>query len=164
MTDIRMSATIAATENEIAMEAEIVIGIESAETEAGTKVAMGIKSWLERLQVIMAVLTGASRVGAEAEVEKMTADTHAATEIARTRLAVEMAIFTEEAAVHAHVLGALIDTTDPEAIAVIEMMWRDRSLEKIDETDDEQVKAQSGKLHLLWLKMNVIVERFSFNS
>jgi hypothetical protein len=44
MTDIRMSATIAATENEIAMEAEIVIGIESAETEAGTKVAMGIKS------------------------------------------------------------------------------------------------------------------------
>jgi hypothetical protein len=60
-----------------------------------------------------------------------------------------MAIFTEEAAVHAHVLGALIDTTDPEAIAVIEMMWRDRSLEKIDETDDEQVKAQSGKLHLL---------------
>ena len=44
MTDTRLSATTAATENETATEAETVIGIESAETEAGTKVAMGIKS------------------------------------------------------------------------------------------------------------------------
>ena len=70
----------------------------------------------------MAALMGVPRVGAEAEVEKMTDDTHVATEIALTRLVAEMAIFTEEAAVHAHALGARIDTTVPEAIAVIETM------------------------------------------
>jgi hypothetical protein len=70
----------------------------------------------------MAALMRVSRVGAEAEVEKMTDDTHVATEIALTRSVAEMAIFTEEAAVHAHALGARTDITVPEAIAVIEMI------------------------------------------
>ena len=68
----------------------------------------------------MVVLMEASRVGAEAEVEKMTADTHVATETALTRSVAEMAIFIEEVAVHAHVLGARTDTTVPEATAVTE--------------------------------------------
>jgi hypothetical protein len=124
MTDTKMSATNAAIENEIVMQAETAIGIESVETAAGTRCAerTGIKSWLERPQAIMAALMGVSRVGAEAEVEKMTDDTHVATEIALTRSVAEMAIFTEEAAVHAHALGAQTDITAPEATAVIEMI------------------------------------------
>lgn len=42
--------------------------------------------------------------------------------IALTRSVAEMAIFIEEAAVHAHALGARTDITVPEAIAVIEMI------------------------------------------
>ena len=70
----------------------------------------------------MEALMEASRVGVEAEAEMMSDDTHAATEIARTRSVAEMAISTEEVAVLAHALGARIDTTAPEAIAVIETM------------------------------------------
>jgi hypothetical protein len=70
----------------------------------------------------MVVPMEVSRVGAEAEVEKMTADTHVATEIVLTRSVAETAIFTEEGAVIAHALGAQTDTTVPEAIAVIETM------------------------------------------
>ncbi len=61
-----------------------------------------------------------SRVGVEAEAEMMSDDTHAATEIAPMRSVAEMVISTEEVAVLAHALGARIDTTAPEAIAVIE--------------------------------------------
>ena len=68
----------------------------------------------------MVALMGVSRVGAEAEAETMTDDTHVATEIALTRLVAETAIFTEEAVVRAHALGARIDITVPGAIAVIE--------------------------------------------
>jgi hypothetical protein len=39
MTDTGMSATTAATENEIVMEAETAIGIESVGTGAGTRCA-----------------------------------------------------------------------------------------------------------------------------
>lgn len=93
----------------------------------------------------MEVLVEVTRVGAEAEAEMMTVDTHAATEIALMRLVAEMAIFTEEVAVLAHALGVRIDTTVPEAIAVIEMM---PDLEKTAATEHAQVKAQSERLHL----------------
>jgi hypothetical protein len=68
----------------------------------------------------MVVLMEASRVGAEAEVEKMTAGTHVAVETALMRLVAEMVISTEEVAVLAHALGAPTDITVPEAIAAIE--------------------------------------------
>jgi hypothetical protein len=46
MTDTKMSAMTAAIENEIVMQAETAIGIESVETVAGTRCAerTGIKS------------------------------------------------------------------------------------------------------------------------
>jgi hypothetical protein len=124
MTDTRTIAMIAVTENEIAMGAETAIGIESAETGAGTRCAekTGTKSWSEHPRVTMVVLMEVSRVGAEAEVEKMTVDTHAATETAPMKPDAEMAIFIEGAAVLAHALGARIDITVPEATAAIETM------------------------------------------
>ncbi len=97
----------------------------------------------------MVALMEVSRVGAEVEVEKMTADTHVATETALTRSAAETAISTEEVVVRAHALGAQIGIIVLEAIAVIEMTQRYPGPGRTDETDDEQVKAQNGRLHLL---------------
>jgi hypothetical protein len=70
----------------------------------------------------MEVLMEVSRVGAEAEVGTMAADT-AATETAQTTAADEMGIITEAVAALAHVLGAQIETRGGhEETAVIVMI------------------------------------------
>lgn len=68
----------------------------------------------------MAVLMEVLRVGAEAEVEKTTADTPDVIETAPMRSDAEMAIFTEGVAALAHALEARTDITVPGATAVIE--------------------------------------------
>jgi CC1-like splicing factor len=57
------------------------------------------------------VPTVAQRVGAEAEVEMMTVDTHVVTETARTKTAVEMVITTAEAVERVRALEVQIDIT-----------------------------------------------------
>jgi len=71
--------------------------------------------------VIMAALREVSRVGAEAEAVKMSADTHVAIEIVPTKEAAEMVISTEEMAVPAPDHEALIGTIVLVGIAGIEM-------------------------------------------
>jgi hypothetical protein len=63
----------------------------------------------------------ALRVGAEAEVVMMIADTHVATETVPMRQAAEMEIFTEEVVALAHVLEAPIDIIGLEVTVVIAM-------------------------------------------
>ena len=70
----------------------------------------------------MAAPMEAPRVGAEAEVEMMTVDTHVATGTARIRQAAEMVIFTEVLAVPAHDQEAKIDTIGHVETAVIAMI------------------------------------------
>ena len=123
MTVINPSATIVEIENESVMAAETATEIESGEIAAGTRFARRqMEIGMERPQVITAVQMEVQRVGAEAEVEMMTADTHVATEIALTRPAAEMEIITEEVVVCAHGLGARIEIFTVREIAEIAMM------------------------------------------
>jgi len=66
----------------------------------------------------MAVLMEVLRVGVEAEVVMMIADTHDAIGIARTKLDVEMEIFTEALVALAHVQEVPIDFIAPVETAV----------------------------------------------
>lgn len=99
----------------------------------------------------MEVLTGASRVGAEAEVVTMIVDTHVATETALTKEADEMEIIIEEVVVHAHALEAQIEIPGAhEAIAVI-VTIQTSSREMSVETgmkDVEQAEVPKGRAHL----------------
>lgn len=95
----------------------------------------------------MAVLMGALKVDAEAEVEMVTVDTHAATGTAQMKRADEMVISIVEVDAIAHVLGAPTDTIDLEA-AVIEMMRRVVSQEMTDAIV-AQAEVQNENLHLL---------------
>jgi hypothetical protein len=123
MTDTNPSATIVEIENELGMVAETATEIESDETAVGIRFArtqMEIR--MEHPQVITAVHMEVPRVGAEAEVEMMTADTHVATEIVLMRPAAEMEITTEEVVACAHGLGAQTEISTVPEIAEIAMM------------------------------------------
>jgi hypothetical protein len=123
MTATNPSATIVEIENAPVKAAETATEIESDETAAEIRSAkrqMEIR--MEHPQVITAVHMVVPRVGAEAEVEMMTADTHVDTEIVQTRAAVEMEITTEEVVVCAHGLGVQTEISTVHEIAVIAMM------------------------------------------
>jgi hypothetical protein len=123
MTVINLSATIVETKNEPVMAAETATGIESGEIAAGTRFArrqMEIR--MEHPQVITVVHMEVQRVGAEAGVEMMIADTHVATEIVLTMPAAEMEIITEGVVACAHGLGAQTETSTVPEIVVIAMM------------------------------------------
>jgi hypothetical protein len=70
----------------------------------------------------MVVLMEVLRVGAEAEAEMMTVDTHVATEIVRMSPPAETEIFIVVVAELAHVLGAQTDTTDLGVIEVTDVI------------------------------------------
>ena len=152
MTVINPSATIVEIENESVMAAETATEIESGEIAAGTRFARRqMEIGMERPQVITAVQMEVQRVGAEAEVEMMTADTHVATEIALTRPAAEMEIITEEVAELAHVLGALIEIRGAHAESAASEMMRIRDRGKTvakKMSRAEQVEVQSARVHL----------------
>jgi hypothetical protein len=150
MTVINPSATIVEIENEPVIAAEIATEIESEEIAAGTRFAerqMEIK--MEHLQVITGVHMEVQRVGAEAEVEMMTADTHVATETVLTRPAAEMEITTEEVAACAHGLGARTEISTVLEIVVIAMM-QTLLQEKTAETEMTVAKAEAPneRVHL----------------
>lgn len=135
------------------MGAEIVIATASAEIAAEPEEKpTETRSSLELQEVIMAVPREVLRAGAEAEVVKMTADTHAATEIAPTKVAAGMAISTEAMVGLAHAREAQIDIIALEETVGTEMTKTVASLGKIDETemrDVEQVEAQRERPHPL---------------
>lgn len=96
----------------------------------------------------MAVLMGAPRVDAEAEAETRTADSHAAAEIVRMRVDVEMEIFIEEVVETAHALEALIDIIDLEA-AVIETITKVVVSQEMTDAIVDQAEAQNESPHPL---------------
>jgi hypothetical protein len=121
MTVIDPSEAIA--ETELVKAAETVTEIESDEIAAETRSReRPTATRMELLQVIMAVHMEVQRVGVEAEVEMMTADTHVATETALVRPAAEMEIFTEVSVACAHGLGVPTETFTVQEIAGIAMM------------------------------------------
>ena len=122
MTDTKPSETIVATESELVMEAETAIGIGNEETAAETRSRERTERRMGLQQVITAVHMEVQRVGAEAEVVMMTADTHVATEIALMKPAAEMGTITEVVVVCAHGLGVLIEISTARESAGIAMM------------------------------------------
>jgi hypothetical protein len=97
----------------------------------------------------MEVPVEVSRVGAEAEVEKMTVDTPVVIEIALMKLGAEVEISTEEVA---HDLGVRTDIIAPGAATAETETTQRQSQEKTVEIEmkvDEQVEAQRERAHLL---------------
>jgi hypothetical protein len=126
MTVIDPSATI--VENELGILAETAIEIESEESAAPRSRESTTATRMELRQVIMTAHMEVSRVGAEAEVEMMTADTHAATEIALMKLAAEMETITEAAVACAHGLGAQTETFTAHEIVAIALMSQEKTV------------------------------------
>lgn len=130
MTDTNPSETIVATEKEIVMEAETAIGIEKEETAAETRSREKTARRMGLQQVITAVHMEVQRVGAEAEVVMMTADTHVATEIAQMKPAVETGTITEAVVACAHGLRVLIEiftARESAGIAMIPMLLQGKT-------------------------------------
>jgi hypothetical protein len=119
MTAIDPSATI--VENELVSPAETATEIASEGTAAVTR-SRERPMVMEPPQVIMAVHTEVQRVGAEAEVEKMTVVTHVATEIALTRAAAEMETITEGGVACAPGREAPVETSTVQEIVGTAMM------------------------------------------
>jgi hypothetical protein len=123
MTATNPSATIVETESELVRAAETVTEIENEETVAETRAReTSMEKMMEHLQVTMAVHMEVQRVGVEAEVEMMTADTHVGTETARMTPAGEMETITEVVVACAHGLGAQTEISTALETAVIVMI------------------------------------------
>ena len=122
MTATNPSAMIVETESERVMAAEIAIEIESEETAAekrSRETPTGRR--IEHLQVTTAVHMEVQKVGAEAEVEMMTADTHVVTETVLMRSAGEMETIIEVVVACAHGLEARTEISIVLETAVIAM-------------------------------------------
>lgn len=94
----------------------------------------------------MAALMGAPRVGVGAEAEMMTADTHAATEIAQMKADAEMETFIEEVVGTARALEALIDIIDLE-VDVIETIPRALVSREMRDAIVDQAEAPNESPH-----------------
>lgn len=118
----KTSAMIVETEKGLVIAAETEIEIGSDEIAAERKFAeRPTETRMVLPRVIMEVLMAAPRVGAEAEVEMTTADTHGATETVLTGPAAGMEIITEGVVACAHALGAQTEIPTVPEIAVIAM-------------------------------------------
>ena len=146
MTVIDPSASI--VENELVIPAGTAIETESEEIAVPRSRETSTAIRMELPQAIMTVHMEVQRVGAEAEVEMMTAGTHVATEIALMTLAAEMEIITEVAVARAHGLGAQTETfTVHEEIAEIAMTSQEKTA--AIEMIVAKAEAQSERVRLL---------------